>query len=86
MKIAADITELIGNTPLVRLNRVTRGVPATMLAKLESQNERLQERLLELNDPRELERIARACLGMVRPGETAFVTIPESGYPKPPAC
>ena len=55
-------------------------------AKLESQNARLQERLLELNDPRELERIARACLGMVRPGETAFVTIPESGYPKPPAC
>lgn len=55
-------------------------------AKLEEQNRRLQERLLELNDPVELERLARACLGMVRPGETAFVTIPETGYPKPPAC
>jgi cell division protein FtsB len=54
--------------------------------KLERQNERLQERLLQLNDPRELERLARACLGMVRPGETAFVAIPETGYPKPPAC
>jgi cell division protein FtsB len=54
--------------------------------KLERQNERLQERLLELNDPRELERLARACLGMVRPGETAFVTVPQTGYPKPPAC
>jgi cell division protein FtsB len=54
--------------------------------KLERQNDRLQARLLELNDPRELERLARACLGMVRPGETAFVTIPETGYPKPPAC
>jgi cell division protein FtsB len=54
--------------------------------KLERQNERLQERLLQLNDPRELERLARACLGMVRPGETAFVAIPKTGYPKPPAC
>ena len=38
MKIAKNITELIGNTPLVRLNKLTKGLGAEVVVKLESFN------------------------------------------------
>jgi cysteine synthase A len=38
MNVAADITETVFNTPLVRLNRVTEGIDATVLLKMESHN------------------------------------------------
>ena len=37
-RIAANITALVGNTPLVKLNRITQGLNATLVAKLESYN------------------------------------------------
>jgi cell division protein FtsB len=42
-------------------------------AELEQQNAELRATIGELNDPAELERLARQCLGMVAPGETALV-------------
>ncbi|MDD2878226.1 MAG: cysteine synthase A [Acidiphilium sp.] len=35
MKIARDVTELVGNTPLVRINRLAAGLPGSIVAKLE---------------------------------------------------
>ncbi|MGN6240296.1 MAG: pyridoxal-phosphate dependent enzyme, partial [Cellulosimicrobium cellulans] len=37
-RIYDDATKLIGNTPLVRLNRLTEGLEATVVAKLEFYN------------------------------------------------
>jgi len=37
-KIFSDITKTVGNTPLVKLNRIAEGLPVTLLVKLESFN------------------------------------------------
>ncbi|SOB57686.1 cysteine synthase A, O-acetylserine sulfhydrolase A subunit [Pseudodesulfovibrio profundus] len=38
MKIAQDMTELVGRTPLVKLNKLSEGLEATLVAKLEFNN------------------------------------------------
>jgi len=38
MKLAASITDLIGNTPLLRVNKLNKGGYAEVAAKLESFN------------------------------------------------
>ncbi len=37
-KIFANVLESAGNTPLIRLNRVTAGIPTTICAKVEASN------------------------------------------------
>ncbi len=56
------------------------------LSGLEEQNRTLHEQIERLHDPEYVERLARECLGMVRPGEIAFVVAPEGGEAEPPAC
>ena len=53
---------------------------------LEEQNAKLERQLEQLRDPAHLEKLARECLGMVRPGEVSFVIVPKHGAPKPASC
>ena len=55
-------------------------------AALAAGNEELGRRIADLNDPATLERLARECLGMVMPGEVAYVVLPADEAPTPPDC
>jgi cell division protein FtsB len=63
-----------------RIARLERRVEA-----LTSERSRLEHRIGQLNDPEHLERLARRCLGMVRPGEILFVVPEKEGSTGPPA-
>jgi cell division protein FtsL len=53
---------------------------------LQRERQQLEAEIDKLHDPEYLEELARKCLGMVRPGEIAFVTVPKGGKPRPARC
>ena len=74
MNIANNVTDLIGNTPLVRINKLTAGLGATVVAKLEYFNpgHSVKDRIaLAMID-------AAEAAGTIKPGVTTLVE-PTSG-------
>ena len=74
-----------GYTPLrqIRDQNQEIGEARARLAELEAANSRLEAKRTALQNPGEIERLAREDLGYVRPGETAYVVI-DPGTTVPP--
>ena len=68
-----NVLELIGDTPLIRLNKITQGLPGSFYAKVEAFNpghstkDRIALHIIEEAEKK----------GILKPGDTIIETLPE---------
>ncbi len=62
------------------------GILDQQVTQLQRQNADLDHSIAQMRNPEYVERFARECLGMIKPGEIPFVVVPKHGQAGAPVC
>jgi len=83
--LSAGIASIVPVREYLEQRARIEGLEQTAVA-IQEANRQMQAEMRNLRDPAYLERLARECLGMVMPGEIAFVTVDGDGPSVPSIC